>query len=56
MPSVKPLRSKRTSAALFFVEPISPCVDGTVIAMREGNLIDLVKVEEANSAVFFADP
>ena len=37
-------------------EKMSPCADGTVVAAREGNPVDLVDTEEADSAMFFADP
>ena len=32
------------------------CADSTVVAAREGNPVDLVNTEQADSAMFFADP
>jgi hypothetical protein len=34
---------------------ISPCADGAVVAVREGDPLDLVETEQADSAMFLAD-
>jgi hypothetical protein len=35
---------------------MSPCMDRAVVAARQGDPVDLVEPEQANSAMFFADP
>ncbi len=44
------------SAAFFWAQKMSPCADGMVVAARQGNLVDLVDAEQADSAMFSADP
>jgi hypothetical protein len=46
---------KHSSAAFFRTQKMSPCMDGSVVAAREGDPVDLVDAEQADSPMFFAD-
>jgi hypothetical protein len=52
----KPPTFGHASAVFFWAQKMSPCADVTVVAAREGDPVDLVDAEEANPAMFFADP
>ena len=47
---------KHSSAAFFRTQKMSPCADGMVVAAREGKPVDFIDAEQADSAMFFADP
>jgi hypothetical protein len=43
------------SAAFLWTQQMSPCMDGSMVAAREGDSVDLVDAEQADSPMFFAD-
>jgi hypothetical protein len=43
------------SAAFLWTQKMSPCMDGSVVAAREGDPVDLVDAEQADPAMFFTD-
>jgi hypothetical protein len=43
------------SAAFLWTQKMSPCMDGSAVAAREGDPVDLVDAEQADSPMFFAD-